>query len=169
VNEKIRTSILVVLCSLFIFDVIACKTAPVMLDTTATDLMAVDVMQTQTEIVSASKYVTATIDDIKEITDAAKLTGVVPVTIIKYVDVLEAENKTLVDAIKTQTIILPEFNKLRIGNNASAEKLVSEKQTQYEKEKNKATIFLRWALTATLISLVLAGVIFLPKTIKCII
>ena len=168
-NEKIRTSLLVVLCSLFIFNVIACKTAPVIFDTSKTDLMAIDVMKTQANIALASKDITETIDDIKEITDAAKLTGVVPVTIIKYVDVLKAENTTLTDAIKTQTVILPEFNKLRTSDNTKAESLLAGKQAQYEKEKNKAAIYSKLALIATLISFVLAGVIYLPKIIKCII
>ena len=71
---------------------LSCKTVPVVIDTTETDSIAV-------EAIVQGKDLESTIDDIKDITDTAKETGVITeketVKIIEYVDKASGQVKEL--------------------------------------------------------------------------
>jgi len=129
-------------------------------------------MQTQTEIVSTGNDVANTIDDIKAITDGAKVTGEIPkekvVTLIKYVDQSAEQIKAHNAVVKTLTGKISELERSRIADNSSASKAIADKQSEIDREKIKASIFFRWALIATGIALVLAGILWLPKLLKSI-
>lgn len=150
----------------------SCRTVPNILDTTKTDLIAVDVMQTQTEIVSTGKDIEATISDIKTITDDAKVTGEIPkekvVKVVEYVDRSASQVKTLNETISKQTVQITVLEKSRITDNQDSSKLIAEKQTEIDKQKIKASIYFKWALIATVIALVLSGILWLPKLLKLI-
>ena len=171
-NETRKTMLYIVLCVMFIFTFNSCKTLPIALDTSNTDTHAVDVMQTQTDITGSAKELESTIGNIKDITDTAKTTGELSkekiVKVIEYVDKSSSQVKVLNETIAKQTEQIATLEKSRIEDNSSASKLVSNKQNQIDKEKIKASIFFRWALIATVIALVLAVVLWLPKLLKLI-
>lgn len=163
-----RAILLCTLCFLFA----GCASAPSIIDTSKTDLLGVDVMQTQTDIAVSGKDIASTIDDLKVITDSAKETGEIPkekvVKVIEYVDRSASQVKTLNETISKHTGQITSLEKSRITDNANASKVIAEKQTEIDKQKIKASIFLRWALIATGIALVLAGILWLPKLLKLI-
>ena len=160
---------------LICFALVSCHSVPA-IDTTKTDLLAIDVMETQTEIVSTGKDVEATISDIKEITDEAKTTGEIPkekvTTLIKYVDLSAEQIKKHNEKTEKLTKKISELERSRIIDNSQNAKAIADKETQYQRDKVKASIFLKWALIATVCALVLAGFLFWPKIktiLKCVV
>ena len=170
-NETKKSGVIVlyILCVLFAF--ISCQTVTP-IDTSKTDVLFVDVIETQTEVVSTGNNIANTIGDIKAITDDAKVTGEIPkekvVTLIKYVDQSEEQIKAHNAVVKTLTGKITELERLRIADNSNASKAIADKQGEIDKEKIKASIFFRWALIASGIALALAGIMFLPKLLKLI-
>lgn len=165
-----RTILAMVICYLC-FILGSCRTVPA-IDTSKTDLLGIDVMQTQTEIATSGKDLESTIDDIKAITDDAKVTGDIPkekvVKVIEYVDKSASQVKALNEMISKQTGKISTLEKSRITDNADSSKAIADKQNEVDKAKIKASIFLRWALISTGIALVFAGILWFPKLLKLI-
>ena len=165
-----RTILAMVICYLC-FILGSCRTVPA-IDTSKTDLLGVDVMQTQTEIVFTGKDLESTIDDIKTLTDDAKVTGEIQkdkvIKVVEYVDKSVVQVKALNEMISKQTGQISTLEKSRITDNSVASKAIADKQGEIDKEKIKASIFFRWALIATVIALALAGILWLPKLLKAI-
>ena len=170
-NETANRGCMLLFACLFAFTLGSCKTIPT-IDTSKTDALFVDVIETQTEVITTGNDVANTIDDIKAITDDAKVTGEIPnekvVTLIKYVDQSAEQIKAHNAVVKTLTTQITELERSRITDNTDASKAISEKQGEIDREKIKASIFFRWALIATGIALVLAGILWLPKLLKLI-
>lgn len=165
-NEKL---VLVVLLCLFAFN--SCRTVT-SIDTSKTDEKFIDVIDSQTEVITSGKEIENTIDDIKVITDDAKATGEIPKdkvhTIIKYVDLSSEQIKDHNEKIKVLIGKITDLERSRITDNLEASKLIADKQTEIDKSKIKASIFFKWALIATVLALVLAGILWLPKLLKLI-
>ena len=159
----------VLCCACLVFN--ACRTVTV-LDTSKTDLAGIEVMETQTDIAVSGKELSATIDVIKTITDSAKDSGELTkekvIKVIEYVDKSSSQVKSLNETISKQTAQISMLEKSRVNDNYKAEKAIAYKQGEIDKEKIKASIFLRWALIATGIALILAGILWLPKLLKLI-
>lgn len=119
-----------------------CATAPV----------PVLVNATQTEIASTGATVAGDIATVKEITDVAKITGEIPKesvpTVIKYVDKAHDDVAELNKLIEKQT------------------KNISTMTIEIDKYKEKASIYFKWALIASLVVLVLGLLLFAPKPVK---
>ena len=161
----------ILLCGLLVSFVSSCRTVP-SIDTSKTDLIGVDVMQTQTEIATSGKDLATTIDDIKAITDDAKVSGEISkekvIKVVEYVDKSAGQVKALNETIAKQTGQISTLEKSRITDNSVASKAIADKQGEIDREKTKASICFRWALIVTVISLVLAGILWLPKLLKLI-
>ena len=170
-NETAKRSIMLLCSCLFAFTLGSCKTIPA-IDTSKTDGLFVDVIETQTEVITTGNDVANTIDNIKTITDDAKATGEIPkekiITLIKYVDQSAEQISEHIENIKKLTRQNNELNKSRILDTSNASKVIADKQGEIDREKMKASIFFRWALIATGIALALAGIMFLPKLLKLI-
>ena len=170
-NERRIPCIVLVLACFCAFAFSSCRTVPD-IDTSKTDVLFMDVIETQTEVITTGNDVANTIDDIKAITDDAKVTGEIPkekvVTLIKYVDVLKQQDDAHNQAVTKQTGLLPDYERSRQNDNANHAVELVIKEGQYQSEKIKASIFFRWALIATVIALVLAGILWLPKLLKLI-
>lgn len=162
---------MLLLACLFAFTLGSCKTIPA-IDTSKTDALFFYVIETQTEVITTGNDVANTIDDIKAITDDAKATGEIPkekvITLSKYVDQSAEQIKAHNAVVKTLTGKITELERSRINDNSNASKVIADKQSEIDREKIKASIFFRWALIATGIALVLAGMLWLPKVLKII-
>ena len=170
-NERRISRFVFVLACLCAFAFSSCRTVP-SLDTSKTDLAGIEVMEMQTDIAVSGKDLASTIDDIKAITDDAKDSGELPkekvIKVVEYVDKSATQVKALNETIAKQTGQITALEKSRITDNSAASKAIAEKQGEIDREKIKASIFFRWALIATGIALILAGILWLPKLLKLI-
>lgn len=149
----------------------SCRTMPD-IDTSKTDFIGIDIMQTQTEIAISGKDLASTIDNIKVITDETKISGEISkdkiVKVIECIDRSSIQVKTMNETIAKQTGQIASLEKSRISDNANASKVIADKQNEIDNTKIKASIFFRWALIASGIALVLAGILWLPKLLRLI-
>ena len=170
-NEPAKRGIMLLSACLLALVLGSCRTVPA-IDTSKTDALFVDVIETQAEVITTGSDVANTIDDIKAITDDAKATGEIPkekvITLIKYVDQSAEQIKAHNAVVKTLTDKITDLERSRITDNSNASKVIADKQGEIDREKIKASIFFRWALIATGIALVLAGILWLPKLLKLI-
>lgn len=170
-NERRIPRFVFILACLCAFAFSSCRTVPA-LDTSKTDLAGIEVMKTQTDIAVSGKDLASTIDDIKAITDSAKKSGELSkdkvIKVVEYVDRSSSQVKELNETITKQTGQISTLEKSRITDNSVASKAIADKQSEIDKAKIKASIFFRWALIATGIALVLAGILWLPKLLKLI-
>lgn len=118
----------------------------------ATTPVPVLVNATQTEIASTGATVAGDIATVKEITDIAKTTGEIPKssvpTVIKYVDKAHDDVTDLNKLIEKQT------------------KNIASMTVELDKYKEKASVYFKWALIASLVSLILGVLLFAPKLVK---
>lgn len=170
-NERRISRFVFILACLCIVAFSSCRTVP-SLDTSKTDLAGIEVMETQTDIAVSGKDLASTIDDIKTITDNAKETGDLSkdkvIKVVEYVDKSAVQVKALNETIAKQTGQISTLEKSRITDNSVASKAIADKQGEIDREKIKASIFFRWALISTVIAIVLAGILWLPKLLKLI-
>lgn len=161
-------NVILLIVSVFIFA--SCRTVPIALDTSKTDKLFVDVIDTQSKVVDTGNEVASTIENIKDITDDAKTTGEISkekvVTLIKYVDRSAEQIKEHNTIVNDLTRKIIELERYRISDNENASKVIAIKQNELDKAKIKASIFFKWALIATGLALVLAGILWLPKLVK---
>lgn len=171
-NETAKRGCMLLLACLFTFTLGSCKTITA-IDTSKTDSLFVDVIETQTEVITTGNDVANTIDDIKAITDDAKVTCEIPkekvITLIKYVDQSAEQIKAHNAVAKTLADKITDLERSRIDDNSNTFKVIAEKQGEIDRQKTKASIFFRWALIATVIAFVLAGILWLPKLLKMLI
>lgn len=121
----------------------------------ATTPIPVLVNATQTEIATTAATVAGDISTVKEITDSAKTTGEIPKasvpTVTKFVDKAYEDVTNLNKLIEKQT------------------KNIATMTIEIDKYKEKAYIYFKWALIASLVALVLGVLLFAPKLIKSLI
>ena len=137
---------------------IGCKTVPVVIDTTETDSIAV-------EAIVQGKDLESTIDNIKDITDTAKETGVITeketVKIIEYVDKASGQvkelNAKLIDLEKSR-----KEDNLKSGNVISkiTNELIASRETAL-KRLNAIII-----LSSILALLIVSGILYVIIKLK---
>ena len=137
---------------------IGCKTVPVVIDTTETDSIAV-------EAIVQGKDLESTIDNIKDITDTAKETGVITeketVKIIEYVDKASGQvkelNAKLIDLEKSR-----KEDNLKSGNVITqiTNELIGSRETAL---KRLNTIII---LSSILALLIVSGILYVISKLK---
>ena len=151
---------------------VGCHSLPISVDTSKTDLLALDVVTTQTEIASTGKEVQASIEAVKVITDEAKATGEIQKdkteVVIKYVDKSASLIASLNQQIKKQTEQIANSEKSRITDNKNNSDLVLKFSEQVASLKRKVSFRgnVIVILSSTLAIISICGIIYVVIKIK---
>ena len=169
-NEARKPNLLGFLPVVYILVLCSCQTVKV--STAQTDALFTDVQKNQTEIVDTGKQISDTTKVITEtVADISKAGTITPTqikTLVVYTQDNSAQVKTLNEKLAEQTVVIDQTGKSRLSDNASFSTVIAQKTSELKGEKLKASTRLVWALIATGIALVLAGMRWLPKLLKII-
>ena len=145
----------------------ACRTLP-SVDTSKTDGLFVDVIDTQTKVVDTGNDVEKTIVNIKVITDDAKGTGEIPkdkiVTLIKYVDHSSEQIKAHNEIVKDLTGKITELEKSRQEDNGKYAKQIDDMSKNINKLKPFRSRF--FVASGVILLLVLAIAVYIVLKVK---
>jgi len=135
VNEKTNGKrILVILCCLFVFTFVACKSAPATpVETPKTDVIIADLNTAQTDVAKeaqgASDSAEVIKETVKEIADAKTISDVQIKTLTVYTEKESGQRKILSDKIDEVTGLLNEATKSHIQDNIDNGKKLSDEKT----------------------------------------
>jgi ribosomal protein L10 len=170
-----KAMLLVVLYCVCFIALVSCQSIA-QVSTAQTDGLFTEVVKGQTAIAASGKEIADTskvlTDTVTDIANAGTVTKEQIKTLVVYTDKntgLVAQVKTLNEKIDQQGLVIDQTSKSRLSDNASFSAVIAQKIEAYKAEQIKASTRLGWALIATGIALVLAGIIWLPKIIKKII